>query len=64
MQFDNGARLLMEIVDVDPANFDVGTRLQMNYRFKQKDDNRGLHRYFWKATPVKTAATNATPDND
>ena len=53
VQFDNGARLLMEIVDVDKENFDVGTALAMTYRIKQKDERRGLHRYFWKATPAR-----------
>tara|TARA_B110000211_G_scaffold125371_2_gene144389 strand:+ start:17182 stop:18648 length:1467 start_codon:yes stop_codon:yes gene_type:complete len=52
VQFDNGARLLMEMVNVDPAQFDVGTPLQMAYRIKQKDERRGLHRYFWKAIPA------------
>ncbi|NIB38807.1 hypothetical protein HBA55_04375 [Pseudomaricurvus alkylphenolicus] len=51
VQFDNGARLLMEMVDVNAESFDVGTPLRMTYRIKQKDDSRGLHRYFWKATP-------------
>ena len=37
VQFDNGARVLMEIVDVGPANFDVGTPLRMVYRIKEKD---------------------------
>ncbi|MEQ9268698.1 3-oxoacyl-[acyl-carrier-protein] synthase III C-terminal domain-containing protein [Marinobacter salarius] len=53
VQFDNGARLLMEMVEVDPENFDIGTALRMVYRIKQKDNQRGLHRYFWKATPVE-----------
>ena len=52
VQFDNGARVLMEMVDVDPGNFDVGTRLRMVYRVKEKDDLRHYNRYFWKAAPV------------
>jgi uncharacterized OB-fold protein len=52
VQFDNGARVLMEMVDVDPANFDVGARLRMVYRVKEKDDLRHYNRYFWKAAPV------------
>lgn len=53
VQFDNGARLLMEMVEVDPKNFDTGSKLSMVYRIKQKDEQRGLHRYFWKATPQR-----------
>ncbi len=52
VQFDNGARLLMEIVDVGPAGLDVGTPLRMSFRIKDIDTTRGYPRYFWKATPV------------
>lgn len=52
VQFDNGARVLMEMVDVDPAKLDVGTPLRMVYRMKEKDSLRHYNRYFWKATPV------------
>jgi 3-hydroxy-3-methylglutaryl CoA synthase len=52
VQFDNGARVLMEMVDVDPAHFDVGTRLRMVYRVKEVDNLRHYNRYFWKAAPV------------
>lgn len=51
-QFDNGARLLMEFVDVEPAAFDVGTRLTMRFRIKERDETRGYNRYFWKAAPA------------
>jgi uncharacterized OB-fold protein len=51
-QFDVGARLLMEFVDVDPAAFGVGTRLQMRFRIKESDQTRGYYRYFWKAAPA------------
>ena len=55
VQFDNGARLLMEMVEVDADNFDTGSPLRMVYRIKQKDEQRGLHRYFWKAAPAELA---------
>jgi 3-hydroxy-3-methylglutaryl CoA synthase len=51
-QFDVGARLLMEFVDVEPGTFDVGTRLGMRFRIKERDRVRGYNRYFWKAAPV------------
>jgi 3-hydroxy-3-methylglutaryl CoA synthase/uncharacterized OB-fold protein len=53
VQFDNGARVLMEMVDVDPESFDVGTPLRMVYRVKDKDDRRHYNRYFWKAAPLR-----------
>lgn len=52
VQFDSGARVLMEIVDVGPAGLDVGTPLSMTFRIKERDRLRGWDRYFWKATPA------------
>jgi 3-hydroxy-3-methylglutaryl CoA synthase len=52
VQFDNGARVLMEMVDVDAEKFDVGSALRMVFRVKEKDDRRHYNRYFWKAAPV------------
>ncbi|RJG23477.1 3-oxoacyl-[acyl-carrier-protein] synthase III C-terminal domain-containing protein [Massilia cavernae] len=52
VQFDNGARVMMEMVDVDPAQLEVGTPLRMVYRIKSRDAERHYHRYFWKATPI------------
>lgn len=52
VQFDNGARLMMEIADVGPAGLAVGEPLNMVFRVKDIDRVRGYPRYFWKATPV------------
>lgn len=52
VQFDNGARLLMDIVDVGPQGLDVGTALSMTFRIKERDRLRGWDRYFWKAAPT------------
>lgn len=52
VQFDVGARLLMEMVDVGPAGIDVGARLQMRFRIKERDRMRHYDRYFWKASPI------------
>lgn len=52
VQFDNGARVLMEMVDVAPDQLEVGTPLRMVFRIKSKDGERHFHRYFWKAAPV------------
>ena len=56
VQFDNGARLLMEMVDVGPAGIEAGEPLRMVLRIKEKDRQRGYNRYFWKATPVATGS--------
>jgi len=52
VQFDVGARLLMEMVDVGPAGIDVGTPLTMCFRIKERDRQRHYDRYFWKAIPA------------
>lgn len=52
VQFDNGARVLMEVTDVGAAGLDVGTPLRMVFRIKDIDRARNYPRYFWKATPL------------
>lgn len=52
VQFDNGARLLMETVDVGPQGIDSGTPLRLVFRIKEPDKVRSFNRYFWKTTPV------------
>lgn len=56
VNFDNGARVMMEYVDVDPAHLKVATRLRMVYRIKSIDNDRHNSRYFWKAVPIAPAA--------
>lgn len=53
VQFENGARVLMEMVDVGTEGLDVGTPLRVVYRIKDVDKARGYRRYFWKATPFQ-----------
>lgn len=55
VQFDVGARVLMEIVDVSAPGLEVGTPLAMTFRMKERDRLRGWDRYFWKATPAMKA---------
>ena len=56
IQFENGARVLMEMVDAGPDDIQVGTPLRMVFRIKDKDRMRGYRRYFWKATPLSCRA--------
>ena len=53
VQFDNGARMLLETVDVGPSGIDVGTPLRVTFRIKDIDHDRNYPRYFWKTTPVQ-----------
>jgi uncharacterized OB-fold protein len=55
IQFDNGAKLLMEIVDVGQGGVGIGTPVRMVFRIKDTDKARGYPRYFWKATPLAAA---------
>jgi 3-hydroxy-3-methylglutaryl CoA synthase len=52
VQFDNGARLIMEVVDVGPEGIEPGASLSMVLRIKERDRPRGYNRYFWKSTPA------------
>ncbi len=52
VQFENGARLLMEMTDVGASGLEVGVPLRMAFRIKDADTTRGYPRYFWKAVPI------------
>jgi 3-hydroxy-3-methylglutaryl CoA synthase len=52
VQFDVGARALMEIVDVPSAGIEVGMPLRFAFRVKAHDELRHYSRYFWKAVPA------------
>ena len=53
VQFDVGARVLMEIVDIGPEGIDVGTPLEFAFRIKELDRMRHFGRYFWKGVPLR-----------
>ncbi len=53
VQFDNGARILMELTDAGPAGFAVGDALGMRLRIKSIDRKRGMRTYFWKGAPAQ-----------
>ena len=52
VQFDAGARVLMEIVDVPAGGIEVGTPVEFAFRLKAHDEIRHYSRYFWKAVPA------------
>lgn len=49
VEFESGARVLMEFTDSEPDELTVGTPLRMLFRIKEVDPQRGFRRYFWKA---------------
>jgi 3-hydroxy-3-methylglutaryl CoA synthase len=55
VQFENGARISMEFVDVDRALLRIGAPLSMAFRIKELDRQRGYRHYFWKAVPETSA---------
>jgi len=57
LDFDGGGRFPVELTDVDPERVDIGDRVAMTFRRLFTAD--GIHDYFWKATPVRTAAADA-----
>lgn len=52
VQFDNGARVLMEMVDRPGEGFRVGQRVRMRLRIKSQNPRLGFRTYFWKAAPI------------
>ncbi len=52
VNFESGARVMMEFADVDPTLLAVGAPLRMVYRIKSIDNDRHNSRYFWKAVPM------------
>lgn len=51
VQFENGARVLMEMVDRPSGGFKVGDRVRMRLRIKSQNTRLGFRTYFWKAAP-------------
>ncbi len=56
VQFDAGGRVMIDFTDVTPDDIDVGKKMDMVFRIKDYDGQRGFTRYFWKATPAENAA--------
>jgi len=52
VQFDNGARVLMEMVNRPAEGFRVGDRVRMRLRIKAQNRRLGFRTYFWKAAPL------------
>ncbi len=50
--FEGGGRIMMDMSEVDPQNFDTGIAVGVHFRIKQMDANTGFRKYFWKAIPA------------
>ena len=58
VDFDGGGRLPVELTDVDVEDVAIGGRVEMTFRRLFTAD--GIHNYFWKARPVRTAGASTT----
>ncbi len=56
VQFDDGGRLMADFTDCDFEELLVGLPVQMVFRRRTEDEQRGFVNYFWKATPAPGAA--------
>lgn len=52
VNFDGGGNIFMEMCGFEPGQIAIGSPVQMRFRIKDIDTQRGFHRYFWKAAPI------------
>ena len=52
VEFEGGGRLMVDFTDVDPGAVEVNMAIRMVFRIKDRDEQRGFVRYFWKAAPA------------
>jgi NAD(P)-dependent dehydrogenase (short-subunit alcohol dehydrogenase family)/putative sterol carrier protein len=55
VQFENGGRLVADFTDCELEDLKVGLAVQMAFKRKGVDKERGFVNYFWKAVPVPAA---------
>ncbi len=56
VQFKGGGRMMADFTDCEFADLKVGLPMQMVFRKRVEDKERGFVNYFWKAVPVPGAA--------
>jgi len=54
VSLDNGANVFSEFADTASGALAVGSAVRYVFRIKDFDAVRGFHRYFWKATTVRS----------
>ena len=62
VDFDGGGRFPVELTDVDAASVAIGDRVAMTFRRLFTSD--GIHDYFWKARPVRSAASTTDVNSE
>jgi len=52
VDFEGGGRFWFDLTDCSLDSLKVGMPVKMTFRRKYVDEPRGVHSYFWKATPL------------
>lgn len=55
IDFDGGGRMVLEFADIEDNEVEVNMSMRMVFRIKAFDELRGFRKYFWKATPIRSA---------
>ncbi|MCL0102392.1 OB-fold domain-containing protein [Dehalococcoidia bacterium] len=53
IDFEGGGRFWFDLTDCDLEAVKVDMPVEMTFRRKYMDEARGVHGYFWKATPIR-----------
>jgi hydroxymethylglutaryl-CoA synthase len=53
ISFEGGGNIFMEMAGFAPGELKIGSDVEMQFRIKDIDTQRGFHRYFWKAIPKR-----------
>jgi len=53
VDFEGGGRAWLDMTDCELESMKVGLPLEITFRKKYFDPARGVHSYFWKATPIR-----------
>jgi hydroxymethylglutaryl-CoA synthase len=53
VDFDGGGRWMFDLNDCVLESLSVGMPVELSFRRKYRDVARGIHGYYWKATPIR-----------
>ncbi len=53
VDFEGGGRWMFDLIDCELDSLEVGMPVEMSFRRKYHDVARGIHAYYWKATPIR-----------
>ncbi len=53
IEFETGGRFVFDITDCDHTSLSVDMPMEMSFRRRGYDPNKGITNYFWKAVPKK-----------